>query len=379
MEGSSVPAAAGRGQEDRQQAFWTLIDQQAGRLTAQTLQQVLLDQQQDMLKARWNQRPPDRRGWRNGFYPRRLLTRQGPVALKVPRCRSGPMDLGLLFDRYQRRVADVDRILRRAVLLGHSTRDTAALAEQLFGGSLSHQAVSRLMRWLDQQLLDWRRRPILPVYKLVHVDGMYVSVRGAGKRTVMLVAGRRDDGGLDVLDFCVSSGESCRHLLASLRRRGLEGVELFVSDESGAIRSALENVYPEVPWQHCSFHRLAALRERVGPQPFRSAMTRQAACIFRCPSRLAAKEQALAWTRRWRAHAPLAVQQFMIDLNNSLTFYDLPKELWRRARTNNPLERMIRTLRMRLRPIGCHHDAQAVQRAVFGQLARWHLLASYTT
>jgi transposase-like protein len=243
MDGPSVPLR----RTDRQEAFWTLVDQQAGQLTGRILQQVLLDQQQDILKAQWNQRPPDRRGWRNGYYPRRLLTRQGPVAIKVPRCRNGPMDLGLLFDRYQRRIPDVDRVLRHAVLLGHSTRDTARLAEQIFGGSLSHQAVSRLMRWLDQQLRDWRQRPILPVYKLVYIDGMYVSVRGAGKRTVMIVAGRRDDGGLDVLDFCVSSGESCRHLLANLRRRGLEGVELFVSDESGAIRSALEKRLPPNP------------------------------------------------------------------------------------------------------------------------------------
>ena len=53
-------------------------------------------------------------------------------------------------------------------------------------------------------------------------------------------------GGLEVLGFCVSTGEQCRRLLADLRRRGLENVELFVSDDSAAIRSALEAVYPDV-------------------------------------------------------------------------------------------------------------------------------------
>jgi len=123
----------------------------------------------------------------------------------------------------------------------------------------------------------------------------------------------------------------------------------------------------------------AALRAQIGPTPFRSAMVRQAARIFRCPSRLAAKDQALAWANRWQTLAPCPVQQFMIDLTNSLTFYDLPKDLWKRPRTNNALERLIRTLRMRLNPMGCHHDDPAVERAVFGQLARWHLLGTYTT
>ena len=258
-------------------------------------------------------------------------------------------------------------------------QEARASRQEAFWTLVDHQAVSRLMRWLDQELLGWRQQPIVPVYKVVYIDGMYVSVRGLGKRTVMIAAGRRDDGGLDVLGFCVSAGESCRALLADLRRRGLEDVQLFVRDESNAIRSALENVYPEVPWQHCCFHRLAALRTRIGPAPFRNAMVKQAACIFRCPSRLAAKDQAIAWAHRWRAQAPWPVQQFMIDLTNSLTFYDLPKELWKRARTNNPLERLIRTLRMRLRPMGCHHHEPAVERAVFGQLARWRLLGTYTT
>ena len=50
---------------------------------------------------------------------------------------------------------------------------------------------------------------------------------------------------------------------------------------------------------------------------------------------------------------------------------------WQRVRTNNPLERLIRTLRMRLDPMGCFHDEPAVQRAVFGQLARRRFLGIY--
>jgi transposase-like protein len=276
----------------------------------------------------------------------------------------------MIFDRYQRRIADVDRILCHAYLLGASTRGTAELAEQVFGGSLSHQTVSQLTRWLDGQLVAWRNQRIEPVYKAVFIDGMHVDIVG-GDRMVMLVAGQRDDGDLDVLGFCVSTGEQCTELLADLRRRGLEGVELFVSDDSGAIRSALEQVYPEVPWQSCAFHRLSNLRQNVGATAFRDVMVAEAGCIFRCPSRQAAADAAVAWVRRWKAKAPWAVQQFADGLTDSLTFYNLPKVWWRRVRTNNPLERLIRTLRQRLRPMGCFHDPPAVERAVFGQLLRW--------
>ena len=357
--------------EARQELFWSWMNQQVQAYTGWMLEQVLSSEQQELIGAGWNERLAGRSDWRNGFYHRRLLTPHGALRVKVPRCRHVGLDRSMLFDRYQRRVVDVDRILRHAYLLGVSTRGTAELAEQVFGGGLSHQTISRVMRWLDEQLSLWRQRPIKSAYKVVYIDGMHVDVVGQD-RMVMLVAGQRDSGQLDVLGFCVSTGEQCRQLLADLRCRGLENVELFVSDDSAAIRSALEEVYPEVSRQSCTFHRLKTLRETVGPTDFREMMVAEAACLFRCPSKLAAVDAALAWAGRWRQRNASAVEQFVSGLSDSLMFYQMPQRWWRRVRTNNPLERLIRTLRMRLDIMGCFHDAPAVERAVFGQLARWH-------
>ena len=357
--------------QERQEAFWSWTDGMVKQLVTDLAERVLELELEARLKAGWNQRIEGRCDYRNGHYRRWLTTPHGPVRLKIPRCRSGRFDSSLVFDRYQRRISDVERILRHAYLLGCSSRGTAQLAEQVFGGTLSHQTVSRLMRWLDDQLAAWRSQPITPIYRVVYIDGMHVDIVG-GDRMVMLVSGARQDGGLDVLGFCVGPGERCVELLADLRARGLEEVELFVSDESGAIRHALEEVYPEVAWQHCTLHRLMALRANVGPTDYRDLMVAEAGCIFRCPSKRAAVDAAIAWARRWKSLAAWAVQEFMDGLTDSLSFYSLPSDWWTRARTNNPQERLIRTLRQRLRPMGCFHDEPAIERAVFGQLLRWH-------
>ncbi|MFH1419685.1 MAG: IS256 family transposase [Planctomycetota bacterium] len=366
MDGLSVPPEG----QARQEAFWGWVDQEVREMAGAMIETVLQAEQNVHLAAGWNQRTATRRGYRNGSYRRRLTTPHGPLTVAIPRCRAGGLDCSMIFDRYQRRIADVDRILRHAVLLGASTRGTAELSEQVFGGCLSHQTVSKVTRWLDERLLAWRNQPIEPLYQVVFLDGMHVNIVG-GDRMVMLACGLREDGELDALGFCVRTGEQCAELLADLRRRGLDGVELFVSDESGPIRSALQQVYPEVAWQSCTFHRLSNLRENVGTTEFRDGMLAEAACIFRCPSRQAALDAAVAWVQRWKPRAPWAVQQFADGLTDSLTFYNLPKTWWRRVRTNNPLERLIRTLRQRLRPMGCFHDQPAVERAVFGQLLRW--------
>ncbi len=357
--------------QQRQETFWTWMDNMVRQLAGNLIARTLDMEMQVHLQAGWNQRAEARRGYRNGYYRRRLTTPHGVLDVKIPRCRSAPLDCSAVFDRYQRRIADVDRILRHAYLLGCSSRGTACLAEQIFGGTVSHQTISKLTRWLDEQLIQWRSRPIEPVYKVVYIDGMHVDVVG-GDRMVMLVSGGREDGGTDVLGFSVGPGERCVELLDELRSRGLEDVEMFVSDESSAICFALEHVYPEVTWQSCTFHRLAALRKNVGTTDFRDMMVAEAGCIFRCPSKRAAVDTAIEWARRWKSVSSWAVNAFMDGLTDSLSFYNLPSDWWKRSRTNNPMERLIETLRMRLRPMGCFHDEPAIERAVFGQLARWH-------
>ena len=353
----------------RQGIFWAWMDQQVNGLVVALIERALEALQQEQLGAAWNQRTDQRQGWRNGYRQRQLMTPHGVLTISVPRLRQGAFDTDAIFQRYQRRIADVERILRHAYLVGVSTRDTAELAEQIFGGSLSHQTISRLMRWLDEQLARWRTQPVSPFYSVVYIDGMHVDMVGAD-RNVMLVAGRRTDGVMEILGFCVSTGEQCQTLLSDLRQRGLENVRLFISDESPAIRSALNWVYPEVPWQHCTFHRLAQLRKDIGATDYRDRMLAEAACIFRCPSREAALDAAGLWRQRWQTTDPVAVAHFIEGLNDSVNFYDLPMNWWKRVRTNNPLERFIRTLRSRLRPMGCFHDEPAIERAVFGQLLR---------
>lgn len=45
-----------------------------------------------------------------------------------------------------------------------------------------------------------------------------------------------------------------REFLEDLQRRGLQGVELFVSDDHAGLRVARRAVFPSVPWQRCQFH-----------------------------------------------------------------------------------------------------------------------------
>jgi len=194
-----------------QEVFWTWINESVRQTVVDLAQKAMELIRDSRLEAGWNQRNVGRRGYRNGYYRRWLTTPHGAVKLKVPRCRAGGLDTTAVFERYQRRIKDVERILRHAYLLGCATPTScyrkiavgAQLAEQIFGGSVSHQTISRLMRWIDDVLNTWRKQPIEPIYTVVYIDGMHVN-RVGSDRTVMIATGLREDGVLDVLGFCVA-------------------------------------------------------------------------------------------------------------------------------------------------------------------------------
>jgi transposase-like protein len=69
------------------------------------------------------------------------------------------------------------------------------------------------------------------------MDGQIVS------QGVLVVSGVRDDGFREILVVEVADTESeatCQYLFRSLKRRGLSGVELVVSDEHGGLKTAID-------------------------------------------------------------------------------------------------------------------------------------------
>lgn len=76
-------------------------DEGLAKLLEQVLNQILEAQVEEQLGARRYERTEERKGYRNGSYPRQLTTRVGRLTLRVPRTRDGEFSTEL-FQRYQR-------------------------------------------------------------------------------------------------------------------------------------------------------------------------------------------------------------------------------------------------------------------------------------
>jgi transposase-like protein len=55
-------------------------------------------------------------------------------------------------------------------------------------------------------------------------------------------------------------------------------------------------------------------------------------------------------------------------IEETLSYYSFPREHWRRIRTNNPLERIMREIRRRTRVVGCFPDGKSALMLVAARL-----------
>ena len=114
-------------------------------LLEDAMESELIDQ---LLAARYR-RTEVRRGYRNGYRYRGLLTELGPIEqIRIPRDRDGRYQTKVI-PRYERRQRRVNQMVRQMFLSGVSTRRVREVIEPLLGEGISAQTVSRIRPRLE--------------------------------------------------------------------------------------------------------------------------------------------------------------------------------------------------------------------------------------
>jgi len=106
---------------------------------------------------------------------------------------------------------------------GVSTRAIGRFLESVYGAFYSPQSISRLTQVVEEEVKEWRNRPLDEEYYAIYLDCTFLCVRRgkAAKEPVYVALGIKPDGRREVLGFCIS-------------RRGGVGPELETGD-AGAL------------------------------------------------------------------------------------------------------------------------------------------------
>lgn len=325
----------------------------------------LLDAEADRLcNAQRYERTEARRDTRAGHYERNLETKAGEVTLKVPKLRRQTFETAII-ERYRRREASVEEALIEMYLAGVSVRRVEDITEALWGTRVSPSTVSDLNKKIYATIEQWRNRPIVGEHPYVYLDGIVMKRSWAGEvRNVSLLVAIavNAEGYREILGIVEGAKEDkagWSGFLKHLKERGLKGVRLIISDACMGLSESAAEFFPDAAWQRCTVHFYRNVFSHV-PRPKMREVAAMLKAIHAAEDVAAAREKARQVVAKLRDHRlTKAAELVESGIEETLAYYGFPEEHWRRIRTNNPLERILREIRRRTRVVGAFPDGES--------------------
>jgi transposase-like protein len=313
-----------------------LLSSQDGlaKLVEGILNPILEAQMTESLGAEKHERADERIGYRNGYRPRQLYTRVGPVTLQVPQTRDSSFSTDL-FKRYQRSEQAFVLALMEMVVNDVSTRKITHITEELCGVSFSKSTVSHLYTGLDARVRAFNERRFDGLkFPFIMVDAMFIKCR-------------------EILGVQIGDTESFatwEETFRWLKARGLTGVMYVISDQHAGLVEAAKKHFQGATWQRCQVHLMrnilgfCALRHR-------KAVADKAKLILQAPDMTEARRRLNEFVEEFESKVPKAVNCLEEAFEDAMAVMVLPDKYRKRLRTMNMQERLNEEIRRRERVI----------------------------
>jgi putative transposase len=315
---------------------------------------------------------------RNGSRPRLLTTKAGDVALSIPKLRAGSFFPSVLEPR--RRIDQaLYAVVMEAYVHGVSTRAVDDLVVAMGGSEIPESEVSRICQGLDQVVGAFRTRRLDHIeFPYAFLDATYLQVRTEAaqvtSKAVVVATGVTADGRREILDLDVGDSEDevfWRAFLTGLKKRGLGGVRLVVSDQHAGLVAALRRGFQGAAHQRCRVHFIRNLLAHVP-----KAQVDMVAAVFRT---IFAQPDPASMATTWDQVRDQLAGRFpkigpLMDEAKAevLAFNAFPRAHWRKIWSTNPLERLNKEVKRRSRVVGIFPNEAAVIRLVGAVLSDTH-------
>ena len=321
-----------------------------------------------------HERTPERKGYRNGHRERRWDTRLGTLNLQVPKLREGGYVPAFIEHRKRSEQALVS-VIQEAVVQGVSTRKIEAVLAEFGIAGVSAGQVSQLCAGLDEKVQQFRERR-LGESRYVWVDAIYEKVREDERVESMAVViatgvnpqGRREVLGLDVIP--TETEEGWAQFFKGLKERGLNAVQLVVSDAHGGLKNAVRKVL-KAEWQRCKVHFYRNVLVQV-PKRGQAEVTEAMKAVFVQRDEKSAKQKAAEVVRQFQNRYGKAMEIFEAGIDDVLSYLHYPAAHRTRISSTNPIERLNLEIRRRTRVVGIFPHRGACLRLIGMLLVEIH-------
>jgi putative transposase len=217
---------------------------------------------------------------------------------------------------------------------------------------LRASTISKINQGLDEELAKFAARRLEEEYPYLVLDARYEKVREDGlirSRAVLVAIGINRDGRRCVLAVELANRESqtsWREFLLGLKERGLTGVEFVVSDNHSGLKKAIGEILPSAVWQRCYVHFLRNALDYLPRRGDDDCMT-ELRWLYDRHDIQESRRDLVAWLAKWGHKYPKLCDWVEGSIEETLSFYRLPREHHKHLKSTNMLERLNEEIKRR--------------------------------
>lgn len=327
-------------------------------LFRQKLQRAVNDLLESELTAFLGYNPYERDGWntgnsRNGAYYRKVDTQFGQIEIKVPRDRNGEFHQHTMPD-YKRHTDVLEQTVIKLYSKGVTTREIADLIEKMYGSYYSPAMVSNISKEMIPKVEAYHQRHLSDKFFCVYLDATYIPLKRVTyeREAVYIAIGIKPNGHKEVIDYCIAPTENIEiwsEMLKGFKSRGLEQVELFLSDGVVGMKEAICQSYPKAHFQRCLVHVMRNISAKMRVDDRQKALDE-----FKQIHTQSNKEMAVQVLHEFYQNWEKAYKNVVRDLRqvepDLLTFYNYPPAIRASIYSTNMIESFNNRLKRKTKP-----------------------------
>jgi len=315
----------------------------------------------------------------NGKRRRPLRTGEGELEILIPKLRQGSYFPEWL-KRWDKLSIGFKSIVAHAYYNGVATRRVYRMFSDLGMDNIDKCLVSRVAKMLNDKIDVWLHKPLQKHYSFIWLDGTYTHIlteadeysqrRYRQSVVVIYAIGIDAEGRREVLHLGIYDQESTRswsQFLEELKERGLEGAELWISDENKGLSKAFCRHYTGQLRQRCIVHwgwNLEAHISKLDLHKYKSLVSR----VQKAKSIVEFDDDYDSLITLAQIEGNDKLSDFLLQSRAEITVYQqFPPEYWSKIKCTNHIERLNRELRAREKEIYLFTTQQSIKQ-VYGYI-----------
>lgn len=241
-------------------------------------------------------------------------------------------------------------------LAGISNRTLALISRRLLGIQVSAQTVHNSLKIVKAKALEWLDRPLKEEYWALFIDGTNFKIQRRGsteREPTLVVLGLNSRNAFSILSLTPGQKDNAKawgEVFDDLIKRGLkiEAVQIGVMDGLPGLENTFKKYFSKSVtarcWVHAKRNALMKAPERLSA-PFEELLNQ----VMYSRSEANARQAFSNLKNKMGKDLERSIHCIEKDLDSLLVHYRFEEKLWRTLKTTNPIERVNKELKRRVK------------------------------